>query len=130
MLTPPCPQAWGKWPCDLYLHTPGDRGLTMLQNQLVVRQLPFVLVSLPGAGFPSPCRNPLIGWNHPLSFPSSPLPLTPGPLGSWKTELELTLGVRVLPVGFPPWPRLERVAADGPEAGGMSHHKFGALGCQ
>lgn len=128
MLSPPCPQTWDS--TDLYLHTPGNGGLTTLQNKPVVRQLCFLLVLFPGAGFPRPPSKESSDWSLPLSLPSSPPPLTPGPLGSWKTELELTLGVRVLPVGSPPWPRLERVAADGPEAGGMSHHKFGASGCQ
>lgn len=91
-----------------------------------------MLLNLPVAGYPR-----IWLWVKESSDwlePRPPCPLTPGPSGSQETELELMQGVRVLPAGFPPWPAwstlLQQTALELPEAVGISHHKFGALGCQ
>lgn len=44
---------------------------------------------------------------------SLPVSLIPGPSGSQETEVELRLGIRVLPGGFPPGLPLERIATAG-----------------
>lgn len=58
----------------------------------------------------------MVGTSLPIPLipgTSLPVSLIPGRSGSQETEVELMLGVRVLPAGFPPGLPLERIAGAG-----------------